>query len=308
MSHDLDARARRAAGNLKTAVANAELTAVAPGGPRPRRALMTVLRPAWIAAFLLIGSAVGVALVLETSPPSATTPPAPPSTVSTATTVSPTTTEATSPPTSAAAVPVAPPTTQAPVDTVAPALEITFPGEGQEMTEKTVTFAGTTEPGARVFAGRYEAEVDSAGNWEIVLILNEGSNVARFTARDAAGNEAEAAVTVYYVAPTTTTTKPPAEAPEKTEEAVSPKAEFSAYATFGSCSETPPYDVYYGTGEPGSLVQVISEYGSGTTEVGEGGEWKLEVVFSEAPPDQYFLVKVKDEYGRRADFEFVYAP
>lgn len=307
MSHELDIRARRAAANLQAAVANAELTSVPPGTTRPRRALITILRPVWVATLLLIGSAVGLALVLESSPPTETPPPATPTTVVTTTTLAPTTTQATTPTTTAAVVPVAPPTTEAPADTQPPPLEITYPAEGEEMTEKTITFAGTTEPGARVFAGRYEAEVDAAGNWEIVLILNEGSNVARFVARDAAGNETGASVTVYFTAPTTTT-QPSTPSTDKGKEEESPKAEFTAHATFGSCSETPPYDVYYGTGEPGSLVHVVSEYGSGSVEVGGDGKWELEVVFTEAPPGEFFLVKAKDEYGRKVDFEFIYQP
>jgi hypothetical protein len=163
--------------------------------------------------------------------------------------------------------------------------------------ETTVNFAGTTEPGARVFAGKYEADVDSAGNWKIVLIIGEGSTVARFVARDEAGNESHASVTVYYVMPTTTTTIIEKEI-----------AEFTAYSTFGSCSETPPYDVYYGTGEPGSVVQVTSEHGSGSVEVGEEGNWEVKVFFEGAPPAEAFLVTVSDEFGRKAKFEFIYTP
>jgi hypothetical protein len=163
--------------------------------------------------------------------------------------------------------------------------------------ETTVNFAGTTEPGARVFAGKYQADVDSAGNWQIVLIIGEGSTVARFVARDEAGNESHASVTVYYVMPTTTTTIIEKEI-----------AEFTAYSTFGSCSETPPYDVYYGTGEPGSQVQVTSEHGSGSVEVGEEGNWEVKVFFEGAPPAEAFLVTVSDEFGRKAKFEFIYTP
>lgn len=307
MSHDLDARARRAADNLKATVTSAELTTIPPGTKRPRRALTTVLRPVWVAVLLLVGSAVGLALVLEPSPPTATTPPAAPSTVVTTTTMAPTTTEPIAPATTAAVAPVAPPSTAAASDTEGPPLEITFPAEGEEMTEKIVEFAGTTEPGARVFVGPYEADVNPQGQWQIVLVLNEGSNVARFIARDRAGNETEASVTVYHVAGTTTTTEPKTTTTDKVEEE-SPKAEFTAHATFGSCSETPPYDVYYGTGEPGSIVEIVSEHGSASVEVGPEGHWEKKVIFETAPLDEFFLVKATDEFGRRVEFEFVYAP
>jgi hypothetical protein len=59
-------------------------------------------------------------------------------------------------------------------------------------------FAGTTEPGASVVAaGRYPAEVGADGSWEIVLMLNPGSNVATLVAEDAAGNATEVRVVVY---------------------------------------------------------------------------------------------------------------
>ncbi len=300
MSHDLDTRARQAAANLKTAMGDAELKSVAPGTPKPRRPLVAVLRPAVLVVLLAIGSAVGMAVVLDSSPTSTTVPPAPTTTLVPPSTVA---TEPT-PPVTVAVVPVpvplpapVPPTTTVVADVEPPPLTVTSPEDGAQLGETTVNFAGTTEPGARVFAGKYEADVDSAGNWKIVLIIGEGSTVARFVARDEAGNESHASVTVYYVMPTTTTTIIEKEI-----------AEFTAYSTFGSCSETPPYDVYYGTGEPGSVVQVTSEHGSGSVEVGEEGNWEVKVFFEGAPPAEAFLVTVSDEFGRKAKFEFIYTP
>ncbi len=199
------------------------------------------------------------------APASQELPPATTSTIlTTSTEAAPVVTEP-APPTTAAVVPIAPTTTTEPRDTEPPILEITFPEEGAELAEKKITFAGVTEPRARVFAGKYEADVAKSGEWHIVLVLSEGKNTARFVARDPAGNESEASVTVYYAGPTTTTTitEPTTSTTEKQ------PAEFSAHASYGSCSTTPPFDVYYGTGEPGSLVQITSEYGSGPVEVGE---------------------------------------
>ena len=301
MSRELDARGRRAAANLKTAMERAELTAVLPGTAAPRRFFFGALRPVLIAVLLAIGSAVGVAVVMDSPPPPVpvvSTTTSSTTSTTTSTTLAPTTTTAPAPTTSAYVVPTT--TTTVVADTEPPLLEITSPEDGAELEEKTVAFEGLTEPGAKVFAGKYEADVDPSGNWRIVLVLNEGSNVARFIARDAAGNESTAAVTVYYVieTPTTTTTTVVEEEP----------AEFSAFAQFGSCSETPPYDVYYGTGEPGSTVQITSEYGSGSVVVGEKGNWEKKVIFEEAPADKPFLVRVKDEFGREKTFEFVYLP
>ena len=298
MSRDLDTRARQAAAGLKTAVDAAELTSPVPGAPSPRRPLIGVLRPLLIAALLLVGAAVGVALIRDTSPPATTIPPVSttiadlPTTLANVIPVEP----ESSPPTTAYVPPE--PTSTAAADTEPPLLEVTIPQEGAEYETDVVTFEGVTEPGAKVFAGRWEAEVEESGEWHIVLILSEGRNVARFTARDGAGNEATTSVTVYYVPPkeTTTTTK------------AKELAEFSANATFGSCSETPPWDIYYGTGEPGSLVTISSEYGSGSVEVSGEGTWEKKVFFESAPPDKPFLVTVSDEFGRSKKFEFVHNP
>lgn len=291
MSRDLDSIARRAAADLNAAVERAELTSSVPTAS-PSHRVAWVLRPAWVvAAVLFLGSAVGVAMMLTPDSSSATSTPTTLTTVVSPTT-SPTTTPTTAPPTTVAPVVVPPPTE--PVDTTPPSLEITSPEDGAVLTEKRVAFTGTTEPGAKVFAGRWEAEVARDGSWRLVLVLSEGANRARFVARDAAGNETEASIVVHYAPPTTTTR------PELTE--------FSAFATFGSCAETPPYDVYYGTGEPGSTVFVTSNYGSGSVDVGEDGNWEVKVFFETAPPGTKFAVKASDEYGRKKTLEFIYTP
>jgi hypothetical protein len=91
---------------------------------------------------------------------------------------------------------------------------------------------------------------------------------------------------------------------EPTEEEL-PKWEFSAHQMYGECAESPPYDVFHGTGEPGSVIHVVSEYGGGETTVGEDGGWELEVIFESAPVGQAFPVKVKDVHGNKQVFEFI---
>jgi bacillopeptidase F len=224
---------------------------------------------------------------------------------STNTTVPVTATTATTPPTTAPdpVVPIVPSTTQTTVeqattttaDTVAPLIEILSPTDGQVFEEKTITFTGITEPGARVLAGPYEASVAADGSWSIKLVLDEGENRAVFTAIDPAGNEAVAVVTPVYQppAPVTTTTKP------------KPEIEaFTANATWIECSSEPPFDEYYGTGQPGSWVEVISPYGSGETIVGPDGTWYAKVIF-DVPKGKRIEVKVKDQYGRVQWFPFV---
>lgn len=312
MPNDFEARARRATANLKSLVANAELSSSVPVAQPTRHPMVGFLRPAWVAVLLVIGSAVAVALVLDSSP-TPTAPPTPIPATSTTTTAAVTTTVTTEPvtPTTAVVAPPAPtktaPPTTAP-DVEPPPIRITSPEDGATLSEKTITFAGITEPGARVFAGRYEADVDAGGEWRIILVLSEGANTARFLARDPAGNESEASITVHYVPPTTTTTEPTATTDKPDPEPEPTPVEFTASAVYGSCSETPPYDVYYGTGQPGTLVQITSEHGSASTEVGEEGQWEVKLIFEGAPPGVPFVVRAFDAFDHVREFEFVYTP
>lgn len=97
-----------------------------------------------------------------------------------------------------------------PKDTTPPALRVKSPKDGAEVETKVVEFRGTTEPGADVFSGPYDATVTSDGDWKLSLTLLKGANIARITARDAAGNETTERLIVNYNPPkTTTTTKAP---------------------------------------------------------------------------------------------------
>lgn len=176
-------------------------------------------------------------------------------------------------------------------DTEPPFLEITSPENGAVSEDEVIRFEGRTEPGAAVTSGPYEATVDADGGWSITLVLSAGGNGATFTARDAAGNESTARITVHY------------EPPEKPEPP--PEVGFTAFSTFGSCSEDPPYDVYYGTAGPEAKVTVTSEYGSGVVFADGKGDWEVKVFFPEAPYGKTFLVTVKDDKGHSKKFEMV---
>jgi hypothetical protein len=299
MSRDLETIARRAAENLNAAVESAHLHPQVPGRAPARR--RPSLRLVLVTAALLASSAVAVALVneLDAAPPPTT---APTTTTSTTLRLDPSVLIVDFPTESVTTTTTLPPTTTVPADTTPPPLEITSPEDGAEFREREVVFRGTTEPGALVRVGEYQADVDPDGSWSIVLVLSKGENQVGFTARDEAGNESHAGVTVHYVVveETTTTTS--------TTEPVEEPAEFVANASFGVCTLTPPYDVYYGKGEPGSTVYVQSEHGSGEVMVGEAGEWEIQVFFPEAPPGQTFPVVVYDSLGREKVFEFTYQP
>ena len=190
-----------------------------------------------------------------------------------------------------------PPVTEAP-DTTPPPIAILTPGDGQRFDVASIWFEGTTEPGAAVAAGRWQADVDERGNWAIKLVLTEGANRATFIATDAAGNQATASVVVYYGPPP----------PPKDDRGGDEPAEwvFSAHQVYGSCAEVPPFDVFWGTAEPGTVVTISSEFGSGATEVNADGAWEVKVFFEEAPIGKVFAVKVKDVHGNKKTFEFVH--
>lgn len=207
---------------------------------------------------------------------STTETPEPTTTTTTTTTSSTTTTTTTKPP---------PTTTTKPPDRTPPIIEITFPENRQRFEEKRVTFKGITEPGAKITAGPFVGDVGEEGQWRMRVVLRPGRNRVVVTATDAAGNTATDVVVVFYDA--------------------SDLAAFTAHSKFGSCEEDPPYDVYYGTGQPGSNIAVTSKYGSGETTVGDGGEWEIKVFFPEAPHGEGFFVKVADQFGRSKSFEFV---
>jgi hypothetical protein len=106
---------------------------------------------------------------------------------------------------------LAPTTTATPKDTTPPDLVITSPSDGATVEDRVVTFKGTSEPGASVYSGPYEANTDADGNWSIKLVVStEGSN-AKITAEDDAGNAVTKSILVTYEPPapvTTTTTAP----------------------------------------------------------------------------------------------------
>jgi hypothetical protein len=173
-----------------------------------------------------------------------------------------------------------------------PELVILYPEDGARFTEKHLAFEGEVEPGARVFAGDYEADVTEDGHWRIVLILSDGGNLATITAVDDTGNEAHAQVKVYL-----DFDDEPKDEPKD--------YEFTANQKYGSCAEDVPYDVWFGTGEPGTTVWVGNDYGSASTVIGEKGGWDLKVFFPEAPCNTQIAVVLETDEGHRKVYEFI---
>ena len=308
----LDTLARSAAAAVHESVADLPVPAAPTGAAAAAAVAWRTVRYATVGA--AAGAAVVAALIIgapdenpATSESVVTTTLAPPTTSVAPATVPPVST--TAPPVSttvpapieelplvpAVGAPTSTTTTTA-ADTTPPVLKVSSPSNGEHFETEIVTFAGITEPGAKVIAsGKYAASVSSDGSWVVDLVLAPGGNGVVFTATDAAGNMSEARLTVYLdVAKETTTTT------------VAEKGwEFSAFQKYGSCSEPIPYDEFWGTGKPGSTISVVSSHGSGSAIVSEDGSYWLRVEFPGAPHETVFVVKVKDEFGNKKAFEFV---
>lgn len=171
-----------------------------------------------------------------------------------------------------------------PADTTPPQLAITSPTDGAHFGEKTLKYTGMTEPGARVFAGEWEADVFENGEWHIVLILSAGKNVTTFTAKDAAGNRTKATVTAYLD--------------------VSGKG-FTAHQKYGTSPE--PWEKFSGTAAPGTVIELMSKYGNARM-VTEGTEWYLKLHFDGLKEPTSFPIVLETSTGHRMEFAFRYKP
>ena len=172
-----------------------------------------------------------------------------------------------------------------------PDFEILWPHDGAVIDDEKIAFEGITTPGARVFAGPWEADVNDDGGWRIVLFLEPGVNKAVLHA-ESAGGVTEDSVTVTRLVPD-----------EPKEPGEEPTYELVAHQQFGFCEEPEPYDVFWGETAPGATVLIWSEYGSKEVVAGPEGGWEAVVHFPEAPYGVEFQVKVKSIEQTRF-FEF----
>ncbi|MCL1593424.1 MAG: hypothetical protein M3132_03615 [Actinomycetia bacterium] len=180
-------------------------------------------------------------------------------------------------------------------DQPAPELKITHPVDGARVENKVVVFGGLVSDGATVHRGKYTAK-QGGGEWRIELVLSPGKNRVTFEAISADGQVSRAAVTVYYDAPKEAETEKPAREKET--------VAFTAFQTYGSCAEEIPYDVFYGTAQPGATVKAQSEYGGNSVVANENGKWEMKVEFPEAPSEKPFTVTIKASSGGSHQFSF----
>jgi hypothetical protein len=232
------------------------------------------------------------------------------------------------------------PKPEPPADATPPEIVISTPSDGETFEQKEVLFQGVTEPGARVFAGEYEATVDGDGNWSIVLWLSPGRNVATMKAIDEAGNISKVSVTVELAGGDAKDDKPKDDKPKDDKpkddkpkddkpKDDKPKGDdgkgddgkgddgkgddgkgdgavvgFSASQKRGSAAADEAYDYFFGTGRHGLVIEASSPYGSGRVEVGKTGHWDMKVFFTGAPLGSTFDVVIASSDGDRKVLQF----
>jgi hypothetical protein len=83
--------------------------------------------------------------------------------------------------------------------------------------------------------------------------------------------------------------------------------EITANQYFGTSSAATPYEKIYGTAPPGTVVTVVSDYGSADGTVGESGEYLIKVYFDDPPKNTTFpiFVTVGDH---EFEFHFKWTP
>ncbi len=88
-------------------------------------------------------------------------------------------------------------------DRTAPALAVSAPSDGSQLSLPTALISGTVEPGSSVSVNGVAVPTGETdvGTWSARIVLVNGTNVVTVVATDQAGNRAERTLTVVYVPP-----------------------------------------------------------------------------------------------------------
>ena len=150
-------------------------------------------------------------------------------------------------------------------------------------------YYGTAKPDTKIWIvsdyGKAETRADKNGEWFVAVTFNETNCNTSWKVVVEADSGHRAEFRMKRVCETDT--------------------KFTAHQKYGSCGEAVPYDIFYGPGTPGLEVKVDSDWGRGSTVIGEDGKWRIKVEFPEAPFDKKFRVKVKNSAGGLYEFWFV---
>jgi len=82
---------------------------------------------------------------------------------------------------------------------------------------------------------------------------------------------------------------------------------FTANQGTGCSVEEPPAEYFWGTGDPGDVVELTSPYGSATAVVDEWGYWEATITFDGAPVGEAFTIEVAAPDGSVWAFPFIVA-
>ncbi|MCB1247426.1 MAG: hypothetical protein KDB69_09175, partial [Acidimicrobiia bacterium] len=166
-----------------------------------------------------------------------------------------------------------------------PRFSITSPANKSETDDQYIRVTGKVAEGSRVYHDGGEAHVEGT-DWVTEVKLRPGWNELWFKAVDQNGDKTKLWLKVYLV----------------TDDA---EYKFTAEQKYGSCGDEVPYDIFYGTGKPGSVIEVGSPFGDGRTEVDKHGHWELKVFFEGAPVGEKFNVTVYASTGETKAFHFI---
>ena len=157
-------------------------------------------------------------------------------------------------------------------------------------------FVGSGQPGSVVVAaspyGSAEQVVGKNGQYELKLLM-EGAPAGAVVPVQVTNTGSDQTFSFEL--------RIPAEEPAV--------VEFTANAVYESCDEEVPFNDYFGTAMPGTVVLISSPYGSAETVAGENGGWEKRVEFPSAPRNSSFVVQVKSiATGQVKEFTLTVGP
>lgn len=154
-------------------------------------------------------------------------------------------------------------------------VRITSPADGAQVLEgSTVLVTGEATAGLAVLVNGHAVDWVDGTHWAVVVPLEPGWNAIR-----AKGYLAETKVAIDTVEV------------HRGELVVVP---FTVTQMYGSCSEDPPYETFFGTATPNGKVWVQSPYGEKTVFADADGHFEVTIHFSGVPVGKTFEVSVKD--------------
>ena len=172
-------------------------------------------------------------------------------------------------------------------------IAILHPDPGYETDAAEVVVEGVVERGAEVWVSGVPAAVDGE-TFRAVVPLEPGEQELRAFARigeDRVG--VHEVLVIRRVEPDGSAEQAPAEDgggadkpkpdPEPDEKPEPADVALTAVQARDHVEGDPPVGVYEGTGPAGYWVKVWSEYGWAKQQIGESGEWRVEVAFHDAP-------------------------